>query len=79
MDKSFTRREFAIGTTTAIGALAASSMAANAQENKDIMLFDVASGTKQFSFYNIINKIYECGVTLLTCFFEGWSRCCVRV
>lgn len=51
MDKSFTRREFALGTATAISALAASSMSANAQ-----MPFDVASGKKEFSFHNIINN-----------------------
>ncbi|MBT5072829.1 MAG: hypothetical protein HOH18_04265 [Kordiimonadaceae bacterium] len=56
MDKSLTRREFAIGTTTAIGALAASSMSAGAQENNDTLPFDVISGTKQFNFHNILNN-----------------------
>jgi len=60
MDKSITRREFALGTTTTIGALAASTMAATAQnaENGDMVYpaFDVPAGSKQFTFHNIMNN-----------------------
>ncbi|MDG1996452.1 MAG: hypothetical protein P8J14_08160 [Emcibacteraceae bacterium] len=59
MNKSFTRREFAIGTTGAVGAVAAASMQANAAEKRTSETyapFDVPKGTKQFTNENIINN-----------------------
>ncbi len=58
MDKSFTRREFALGTTAAMGAVAATGISATAAENKEKTYapFDVPKGTKQFTYENIINN-----------------------
>ena len=58
MEKSFTRREFALGSTTAIGALAATGIPAAAQSNNESIYapFDVPSGSKQFHYQNIINN-----------------------
>ena len=58
MDKSFTRREFALGTTAAIGAVAATGISAKAAENKEKTYapFDVPKGTKQFTYENIIDN-----------------------
>lgn len=58
MDKSFTRRQFTLGTTAAIGTIAAASMQANAvtSEEKNFAPFDVPKGTKQFTYENIINN-----------------------
>lgn len=58
MDKSFTRREFTLGTTAAIGAVAATSITAKAADNneKTYAPFDVPNGAKQFTYENIINN-----------------------
>ena len=60
--QQLTRREFALGTTTAIGALAVGGSAAMAQasnatsETDNYSPFDVPSGTKQFRYHDIMNN-----------------------
>ena len=62
MKKSFTRRQFTIGSTTAIGALAASGVAAAQDsenihdQNKIYAPFDVPAGTKQFTYKSILSN-----------------------
>ena len=60
MKNSFTRREFAVGTTTAVGALVASSIQTNAEEsesaNKVYDTFDLPKGMKQFTYHTILNN-----------------------
>ncbi|MCC3860424.1 succinylglutamate desuccinylase/aspartoacylase family protein, partial [Emcibacteraceae bacterium Y4] len=57
MTTTITRRDFAITGAATIGALAAAGTSASAQENKKTYApFDVPSGTKQFTYENIINN-----------------------
>lgn len=60
MKKSFTRREFAIGTTTAVSALVASSIQVSAQdmksEEKVYSTFDLPKDMKQFTYHTILNN-----------------------
>lgn len=59
MDKSFTRREFTVGTTAAMGVAAASTFSAStAAENNENTYspLEVPKGKKQFTYENIINN-----------------------
>ncbi|MDH3734713.1 MAG: succinylglutamate desuccinylase/aspartoacylase family protein [Gemmatimonadota bacterium] len=59
---ALTRREFALGTTAAMGALAAGGVSAVGQaadrtaNESGLAPFDVPSGTKQFAFHDIMNN-----------------------
>ena len=63
---NLTRRDFALGTTSAIGALAVGGMAGAAQttgttaQTADFAPFDVPPGTKQFTYHTIMNNDAVC-------------------
>lgn len=57
MDKSFTRREFTLGTTAAIGAVAATSITAKAADNDKISLRITLNQDVDFEDYKITSRI----------------------